>query len=297
MHFGFDGYTERQAAGAARRGRPFRRDSARADRARQRHLRRQCREHLQRHRGGDEARRAQGDRSPPARRPMASASPRATRTFTASRSRRTTTSIRWIPTASRRSATRRPPAPSRCAIGADIYALRIGNVIEPHEYGMFTSFLADPMSRKRNAWSYIDARDLGEIVHLCLQKDGLGFQVFNAINDTITLDTPTRRVPREDAARACRSRANSASSRRRCRTARRARCWASRKRTTGANTFSSSSTQRAGLSCLRAPGRHAGPSGARGPFGAATRRATGSARLAIGRRAMKIGSNIVGLGG
>ncbi len=76
--------------------------------------------------------------------------------------------------------------------GADIYALRIGNVIEPHEYDKFPAFQAKPMSRKRNAWSYIDARDLGEIVHLCLQKDGLGYQVFNAVNDTITLNTPTR---------------------------------------------------------------------------------------------------------
>jgi len=75
--------------------------------------------------------------------------------------------------------------------GADIYALRIGNVIEPHEYDRFPGFIADPMSRKRNAWSYIDARDLGEIVHLCLQKDGLGFQVFNAVNDTITANMPT----------------------------------------------------------------------------------------------------------
>jgi len=75
--------------------------------------------------------------------------------------------------------------------GADIYALRIGNVIEPDEYGMFKNFLADPMSRKRNAWSYIDARDLGEIVHLCIEKDGLGYQAFNAVNDTITADMPT----------------------------------------------------------------------------------------------------------
>ncbi|MCC6203600.1 MAG: NAD(P)-dependent oxidoreductase, partial [Hyphomicrobiales bacterium] len=45
--------------------------------------------------------------------------------------------------------------------------------------------------RKRNAWSYIDARDLGQIVHLCLEKDGLGFQVFNATNDTITANEPT----------------------------------------------------------------------------------------------------------
>ena len=74
---------------------------------------------------------------------------------------------------------------------ADIYALRIGNVIEPHEYGPFKGYAANPPVRKRNAWSYIDARDLGEIVRLCLEKDGLGFQVFNATNDTITLNEPT----------------------------------------------------------------------------------------------------------
>lgn len=75
--------------------------------------------------------------------------------------------------------------------GADIYALRIGNVIEPHEYPMFRGFLENPMSRKRNAWSYIDARDLGQIVHRCIEKDGLGFQVFNAVKDTITTKEPT----------------------------------------------------------------------------------------------------------
>jgi nucleoside-diphosphate-sugar epimerase len=75
--------------------------------------------------------------------------------------------------------------------GADIYALRIGNVITPDMYAMFPAFLADPPSRKRNAWSYIDARDLGQIVHLCLGKDGLGYQVFNATNDTITAREPT----------------------------------------------------------------------------------------------------------
>jgi nucleoside-diphosphate-sugar epimerase len=75
--------------------------------------------------------------------------------------------------------------------GADIYALRIGNVIEPHEYGPFKTYAENPPLRKRNAWSYIDARDLGQIVHLCLEKDGLGFQVFNATNDTITANEPT----------------------------------------------------------------------------------------------------------
>lgn len=74
---------------------------------------------------------------------------------------------------------------------ADLYALRIGNVIEPNEYDRFPSFIAQPLLRKRNAWSYIDARDLAQIVHLCLQKNGLGFQVFNAVNDTITANENT----------------------------------------------------------------------------------------------------------
>lgn len=77
--------------------------------------------------------------------------------------------------------------------GADIYALRIGNVIEPEDYARFPAFLADPPSRKRNAWSYIDARDLGQIVDLCIAKDGLGFQVFNAVNDEITANEPSEK--------------------------------------------------------------------------------------------------------
>ena len=76
---------------------------------------------------------------------------------------------------------------------ADIYALRIGNVIEPHEYERdFPKYINEPQVRKRNAWSYIDARDLGQICDLCVKKDGLGFQVFNATNDTITATFPTR---------------------------------------------------------------------------------------------------------
>lgn len=80
--------------------------------------------------------------------------------------------------------------------GYDIYALRIGNVIEPHEYEKFPDFFAHPETRKRNAWGYIDARDLGQICHLCIEKDGLGYQVFNAVNDTATATVPTRELAR-----------------------------------------------------------------------------------------------------
>ncbi|KAF7187650.1 Uronate dehydrogenase [Pseudocercospora fuligena] len=82
--------------------------------------------------------------------------------------------------------------------GSDIYALRIGNVIEPHEYDdNFKNFVENPASRKRNAWSYIDARDLGQICNLCIKKSGLGYQVFNATNTTITTKVPTEKFLQE----------------------------------------------------------------------------------------------------
>jgi nucleoside-diphosphate-sugar epimerase len=78
--------------------------------------------------------------------------------------------------------------------GADIYALRIGNVMEPNEYDRFPGFFADPAVRRRNIFCYIDARDLGQIVDRCLTTDGLGFQIFNAGNDTNSVDMPTAKI-------------------------------------------------------------------------------------------------------
>ena len=68
--------------------------------------------------------------------------------------------------------------------GFDIYGLRINNVIEPHEYKEnFSAYLQDPDLRRRNIFSYIDARDLGQMVQKCLERDGLGYQIFNVSND------------------------------------------------------------------------------------------------------------------
>jgi nucleoside-diphosphate-sugar epimerase len=79
--------------------------------------------------------------------------------------------------------------------GFDIYALRIGNVIEPHEYvELFPSYFKNPEVRRRNAFCYIDARDLGQIVDLCLKKDGLGYQVFNAGNDNNSAIIPSKQL-------------------------------------------------------------------------------------------------------
>lgn len=81
----------------------------------------------------------------------------------------------------------------------DIYALRIGNVIEPHEYATdFGKYVNEPMTRKRNAWSYIDARDLGQICNLAIEKSGIGFQIFNATNSTITTKIPTAQFLKEN---------------------------------------------------------------------------------------------------
>jgi nucleoside-diphosphate-sugar epimerase len=67
--------------------------------------------------------------------------------------------------------------------GADVYGLRINNVIEPHEYAtMFPAFVADPSLRRRNVFAYIDVRDLGAAVERCLRVDGLGYEVFNIAN-------------------------------------------------------------------------------------------------------------------
>jgi nucleoside-diphosphate-sugar epimerase len=106
--------------------------------------------------------------------------------------------------------------------GFDIYALRIGNVIEPHEYDRFPGFFADPEVRRRNIFCYIDARDLGQIVDLCLARDGLGFQIFNAGNDTNSVTSPAANWPNASSP-ACRSRASSARTRRCSPTARSAR--------------------------------------------------------------------------
>ncbi|RYB89012.1 NAD(P)-dependent oxidoreductase [Nocardioides glacieisoli] len=79
--------------------------------------------------------------------------------------------------------------------GADIYGLRINNVIEPHEYAeMFPDFLADPSLRRRNLFAYIDVRDLGHMVQRCLETDGLGFEVFNVANPDMSVAATTDEV-------------------------------------------------------------------------------------------------------
>jgi nucleoside-diphosphate-sugar epimerase len=78
--------------------------------------------------------------------------------------------------------------------GIDIYGLRIGNVIEPNEYHIFKDFCKDPAVRIPNAFNYIDARDLGQAVELCINNDGLGFEIFNVSNDQNSVDLSVQQI-------------------------------------------------------------------------------------------------------
>ncbi|WP_432547664.1 NAD-dependent epimerase/dehydratase family protein [Kineococcus sp. SYSU DK004] len=79
--------------------------------------------------------------------------------------------------------------------GADVYGLRINNVIEPHEYAeKFPAFLADPALRRRNVFGYIDTRDLGQLTLRALETDGLGFQVFNVANADTSVAATTQEI-------------------------------------------------------------------------------------------------------
>ncbi|MEM9853044.1 MAG: NAD(P)-dependent oxidoreductase [Pseudomonadota bacterium] len=72
--------------------------------------------------------------------------------------------------------------------GADIYGLRISEVMEPHDYPeRFPGFLEDPSVRLRNNFCYIDVRDLARAVERCLEVDGLGYQVFNIASPDLSV--------------------------------------------------------------------------------------------------------------
>lgn len=76
--------------------------------------------------------------------------------------------------------------------GVDIYVLRLAAVIAPDEYEQYLlHWKEDPAELKAVGWSYTDARDFGQMCHLAVLRDGLGYQVVNATNDEITVETET----------------------------------------------------------------------------------------------------------
>ncbi len=79
--------------------------------------------------------------------------------------------------------------------GADIYGLRINNVMSPADYrDVWPDFITAPEKRRRNIFAYIDARDLGQMVQCCLDTDGLGYEVFNVSNDDMSVAAKTPEI-------------------------------------------------------------------------------------------------------
>ncbi len=78
--------------------------------------------------------------------------------------------------------------------GIDIYALRIGNIVEPNEYYRFEEFCKNPSIRLRNLFNYIDARDLAQAIELCVKKDGLGYEVFNVTHNINSVNLTTQEI-------------------------------------------------------------------------------------------------------
>jgi nucleoside-diphosphate-sugar epimerase len=52
--------------------------------------------------------------------------------------------------------------------------LRISNIIDPLEYGMFAGWQKDPNIRKWNLWSYVDSRDVAQACRLALETTHMG---------------------------------------------------------------------------------------------------------------------------
>jgi len=69
-----------------------------------------------------------------------------------------------------------------------IYSLRFSNVQSPEDYVNFSKWQGDAQARYWNAWGYIDARDGGQAVRLCLEKKIKGHTPFIIANEETVME-------------------------------------------------------------------------------------------------------------
>ncbi|HET9170692.1 MAG TPA: NAD(P)-dependent oxidoreductase [Actinospica sp.] len=72
-----------------------------------------------------------------------------------------------------------------------LVGLRFSNVMDAEDYAAFPGFDADPLLRKWNLWSYIDARDAAQAVRLGLEYEAAGSEVFIIASPDTVMSTPT----------------------------------------------------------------------------------------------------------
>lgn len=75
--------------------------------------------------------------------------------------------------------------------------LRFSNVMEPADYAAFPGYDADPMLRKWNLWTYIDARDGAQAVRKALELDTTGMDVFQIANADSVMTRPSAELAAE----------------------------------------------------------------------------------------------------
>lgn len=77
---------------------------------------------------------------------------------------------------------------------AKLVGLRFSNVMDVEDYAAFPSFDADPLLRKWNLWSYIDARDAAQAVRLGLEHEAPGVDVFIIASPDTVMTTSNREL-------------------------------------------------------------------------------------------------------
>ena len=75
--------------------------------------------------------------------------------------------------------------------------LRFSNVMEVADYATFGAFQDDPLERKWNLWSYIDARDGAQAVRLALEHTAPGLDIFIIASPDTVMRRPNGELLRE----------------------------------------------------------------------------------------------------
>jgi len=76
--------------------------------------------------------------------------------------------------------------------GIPFVALRFSNIMERHDYERFPSFWGDPMLRKWNLWSYVDASHVGQSCRLGLEAPISGAESFIIAAADNVMNRPSR---------------------------------------------------------------------------------------------------------
>lgn len=78
--------------------------------------------------------------------------------------------------------------------GIQVVSMRLGNIIAPHMYDNFPSFIHDPEQRKVIMWSYIDSRDAAVAYRLAVETDGLGSVALNISADETSMNIESQHL-------------------------------------------------------------------------------------------------------